>query len=945
MPYNTGNAVPSKDPRDLVDNAEKMDDAVNGTGDSWTDRLGNVRPTLKRLEDDYPNAGIDADRAEVARDEAVAAQGDTEDARDEAVAAKNAAQSSELAAAGHESAAQGYAGDAEGARDVAVSGVAGTYADTAAGLAATSEGDYFNVPSSDDGEVYIVYRHAAGAVAVEEARTPSAFFLQYILSGQGKNLVDKKKIRRGFYVSPGAGSIVASSLYRCTGFIPVTEGEVYAISGGESGVARAYGFSDDNDSDYVVSLAFSGSGFTIPSGVAYLVANVTNDGQDITTYDETIQIEKGFYPTDYSPYEKKIPISLVSPEAAKKSELIELVSFNKVDPARVNFIDRFSEGTGGFTVDTLGIAASDWIPVDEGEIYTLSGEGVFSPENIQGGYFSEYGATSAIQNISDYDPVSGSGRTFQVPEGLGITHVVVSLRKLNDDSAEAQLHGDVQLEPGELATPFQPYSAKEQIKRELIPASSELTSAFNEAAWYRFTEGDEGATQIDKIPGFRGHWIAKDKDLVVVNTGTSLTARSAEHCTDHPYAATRPPLMHSNNMVSILWDKMRWEGQQYRRYDAVGFFTEAGGTFLTDYNVNEWDDNVYRQGWTRYSEDSGASTAFEVPAGAWQFNFIYRTDSTGCPDPVVTVSEGDGVMEVFDEGTATWVEANGYVFSMLEAAAVTRTIVVPRASDDVDQSLTLASKGNTTYQKRLKMRCKSGVIDSRASVKNVTVSGQSAGRFMYWGVEWSVREFMITYINAARGSHNTQADHASGRGLPLFQDNEVWSFRPDLLFFELPIHNDGAASSSAQAGGIFERLTNNFVFRTDYELSLSSRAAFWGLAPEFAMFNSSISWNFGGIEDDGSIKIEEQLDGSMLSALDKYNQAFEWVKQNHPEVVFINSVKRWVDAGVLIFGDLRSATEGSGKSGATFTNEGSHWNDTGSKIIAKTLTPLFAFIV
>ncbi|MGI9574155.1 hypothetical protein ACRYJU_08695, partial [Alloalcanivorax xenomutans] len=193
------------------------------------------------------------------------------------------------------------------------------------------------------------------------------------------------------------------------------------------------------------------------------------------------------------------------------------------------------------------------------------------------------------------------------------------------------------------------------------------------------------------------------------------------------------------------------------------------------------------------------------------------------------------------------------------------------------------------------------------------------------------------------GSHNTQADSASGRGLPLFQDNEIWSFKPDLLFFELPIHNDGAAAAGSYPGGYWERLTNNFVFRADYELSLKTRGSHFGLTPEIGMFTSSISWNFGGIEDDGTLKFGEQGDGTMMTALDKYNQAYAWVKTTHPEAVIINSVKQWVDAGFAIFGDLRAATEGSGKGGNTFTNEGSHWNDTGSKIIAKTLTPIFSF--
>ncbi|TKD32605.1 SGNH/GDSL hydrolase family protein [Azotobacter chroococcum] len=48
MTYNTGNAVPSTDPRDLYDNAQALDEAVNSTAATFTDRLGNARTTLYR---------------------------------------------------------------------------------------------------------------------------------------------------------------------------------------------------------------------------------------------------------------------------------------------------------------------------------------------------------------------------------------------------------------------------------------------------------------------------------------------------------------------------------------------------------------------------------------------------------------------------------------------------------------------------------------------------------------------------------------------------------------------------------------------------------------------------------------------------------------------------------------------------------------------------------
>lgn len=71
----------------------------------------------------------------------------------------------------------GIAGDIstlEGEISSGLTGGAPVYADTTAGLAATSEGKYFNVPSATEGELLILYKHAAGPTATEIGRTPSS---------------------------------------------------------------------------------------------------------------------------------------------------------------------------------------------------------------------------------------------------------------------------------------------------------------------------------------------------------------------------------------------------------------------------------------------------------------------------------------------------------------------------------------------------------------------------------------------------------------------------------------------------------------------------------------------------------------------------------------------------------------------------------------------------
>lgn len=112
-------------------------------------------------------------RAEFATNAVAAAAG--------AVAAKTAAEAAKTAA--------------EAARDATVVGAAPTvYATTAAGLAATTSGKYFSVPSATSSEYLILYLNNAG-VAVEQKRYPSSAvldgFLQISPEGYAYSIADQ----------------------------------------------------------------------------------------------------------------------------------------------------------------------------------------------------------------------------------------------------------------------------------------------------------------------------------------------------------------------------------------------------------------------------------------------------------------------------------------------------------------------------------------------------------------------------------------------------------------------------------------------------------------------------------------------------------------------------------------------------------------------------------
>lgn len=61
MPYNTGNAMPSKDPRDLYDNATNFDNFSNGSAATYPDRFGVPRRSLAGF-------GMAFDESQLARD-------------------------------------------------------------------------------------------------------------------------------------------------------------------------------------------------------------------------------------------------------------------------------------------------------------------------------------------------------------------------------------------------------------------------------------------------------------------------------------------------------------------------------------------------------------------------------------------------------------------------------------------------------------------------------------------------------------------------------------------------------------------------------------------------------------------------------------------------------------------------------------------------------------
>lgn len=148
---------------------------VGGLSVDGTDYLTLLKGAVESAEEDAERAEMAADRVDLgALDAAVEA---TAEDRVQTGIDRGAAELAASNAADDKTAAELAKSQAESARDAAYIN-ADVYADTAAGLAATTTGDQFQVVNGDE---IIRYRHDAGPVATEVARYPSAdaFFNRY----------------------------------------------------------------------------------------------------------------------------------------------------------------------------------------------------------------------------------------------------------------------------------------------------------------------------------------------------------------------------------------------------------------------------------------------------------------------------------------------------------------------------------------------------------------------------------------------------------------------------------------------------------------------------------------------------------------------------------------------------------------------------------------------
>ena len=421
----------------------------------------------------------------------------------------------------------------------------------------------------------------------------------------------------------------------------------------------------------------------------------------------------------------------------------------------------------------------------------------------------------------------------------------------------------------------------------------------------------------EKLLPFITKYQARNADVTLVQTGDSISTNLG-WTSLRVDAMYRPPLMTEHNFNSFLEEKLRWREQKYRRFDVPNVFTEVlgGGTSMQmrdDGGVGgAWGitGNAYSLPLTKVIDGGTYSgVSYKFPAKMRRCNFILHTDYKWANTTKITVAEGNGKVEVKNDA-GVWVEANNYEFSAKESA-----------------TLINGTFRKSQEQKRIHMRSLTDLTE-----KNITIQNIGAGRFGYWGIEYSPNEFMFTYICASIGS---QALY----GMSFYESWRVDAFKPDLVLQQCCIINEGAISGETAAPVITpEEFTQHF--EDDYNRLIGKGYLVmpyivWGGAVMGMVNPTTGEWGYS------------KYNGKNLTVDDYIGQLMNMYNvKNAPAVNFFYRFTELAETKAKLEGTNNiyiSAINGSGGDGNTFTLDTVHLNDYGNEILNRLLLPYFNF--
>ncbi|HFU4486168.1 TPA: hypothetical protein ACGPAZ_000312 [Streptococcus suis] len=417
----------------------------------------------------------------------------------------------------------------------------------------------------------------------------------------------------------------------------------------------------------------------------------------------------------------------------------------------------------------------------------------------------------------------------------------------------------------------------------------------------------------DFAPKFYNKHKSRDEDTTVVLIQDSIGTTNY-YTTPRTDAKNRPPLMTEHAYVTYIEEQLRWDGQKYYRYD-TGIFTETATTAVTKEYDMVWDRTTADEGGlptannrpalTRVLDGTNASVSYTVPSDVKRCDFIFRTDSLNATSATVTVASG--ILQVFDEATQTWVEANGYTYSAKESGEIISGIMTIRKS---------------MYQKRLKMKVV-GTLNNTV----ITITNNGEGRLTYWGIQTGMRDVMFDFILSARGGHSIQR-------LEMYEAWDVDYFKPDLILWGLPIqnHNIDVGNNDFTPKNMGTHTTTEFATTfLNKALALKDKS----YAPELVSWVMCFATGNNGIDANNNWVFGYCDDGTKVSIPSYVAKTVAMLNANDINIIDMTSLfidylfKRSVHESVPV---KDGGLKGSGVNGNSITIDGGHFNTFGAKL-------------
>ncbi|ALC12462.1 hypothetical protein [Sphingopyxis sp. 113P3] len=268
------------------------------------------------------------------------------------------------------------------------------------------------------------------------------------------NMFDITAIRAGKYVNTTSGNIASDAAWSCSAFIPVEEGKTYSISAAKARPSGVAFYSAANDTGSSLGGSTGSEGWravVAPAGAKYMVINVKSNA---ITQPAWIMVNEGAIPLRWVAFaaattrlqEQALPKPTEAFLDTIAADILTTVTpTNLFNPAAVR--DGFYVNTTSGNIGAAGgWRASDFIPVEAGQYYTVSA----SANREAGiGFYS-----AAADTGSSLGATGGSNGTRTVQAPADAHYMVITVRSPTFPKPDW-----IMINEGEEALPYEPYFA------------------------------------------------------------------------------------------------------------------------------------------------------------------------------------------------------------------------------------------------------------------------------------------------------------------------------------------------------------------------------------------------------------------------------------------------------------------------------------------------------